>query len=135
MKQRKWRVSADVTARVRAMLFEQHPPRLERVFCQSLTWAYGVDSTFLFNADPVDCTLYAIHRTAEHEAFLAQLGGNSMRPDGTLLHLTLATAPGIPPAQAGRIDPAGCEWIEPFTFGTQLRLQPLFVQQPTYAPA
>lgn len=128
MKSSVWRVSADVTAFVRSGLLARHPPRLQRIYLQSITWAYGVADDFPFDPAMTDCVLYGIHRCDRHEAFLVSLGGKSYRPDGSLLHLTLSTASGVRPAEAGQIDPGAVERISPELFGTQLKLQPIFVQ-------
>ena len=126
MKERKWRVSADLHNSTRVLLLRKFQPRLAQVHLRAVTWAYGVPDTFEFNHAAQDCCLIGLHRTEQHEAFTVRLGGATHRPDGTPLFLALSTAAGVPPSTCGQIDFDAVESIEPIYLPMTLKLYPPF---------
>ena len=128
-----FRAAADVPHIVRAELLRLFRPRLGRVFCKSITMAYQVTSEFACSNEMTEATVYAIHRSDEHEALLISVAGDKRRPDGTRFFLTLSTAPGVAPVRAGEIDPARIVLVDRVVFGVQFKLHPLWQQQPEMA--
>lgn len=134
MNNNRFRAAADVSHTMRAELLRMFPPRLSRVFCKSITMAYNVTNEFAFPTDMTDATVYAIHRSEEHEALLIAVAGDKRRPDGSRFFLTLSTAPGVAPVKAGEIHASQVEAVERgVVFGVQFQLYPLWQQQPEMA--
>jgi hypothetical protein len=113
MAKNRWRIGGAIKGSKRDLLLRMFKPRLARVYCQSLTWAYGVQGDFLFPDGVRDVRIVGIHRTDTTEALICTVDGEAFRPDGKRFHITLSTAADVAPAQAGHIDPVNIERIEP----------------------
>jgi hypothetical protein len=130
MANKKLRVYAQVPGKTRDLLLRMVKPTLAQVFCQGLTYAYGVTSETSYPTAPVKVLIVGIHRTKRHEALVCSLHGDTQRPDGKLFHITLATAPGVPPAEAGDINMADVEPISPITLDLQFKIEHARVTRP-----
>ena len=135
MKQRTWRVSADVPSQTRALILRMHKPRFSDVFVRTITWAYGVEESYPFDSGVKTCVLTGLHRGHDTEAFALRLDGESMWPDRPMqpLFLALSCASGVPPFSAGAFGPHDVQPIDPITFAVQLALNPNFKVAPRKA--
>lgn len=119
-----FRVALDIPVPVRATLLRQYPPGLPVVLAQSVTWAYRVPNDFSFNRAAQPVVVYGIHRDARTEALLCRIGNTDFQPlqPTRPLHLTLSTAEGVPPVEAGSLDLANAIlFTEPFVFTARLQ--------------
>ena len=112
MAKNKWRVGAALQGNKRALLLRMFRPKFSRVYCQSLTYAYGVGPDYTFPEDNLDVRITGIHRTDTTEALVCTVNGQTHRPDGQRFHITLSTD-GAAPATAGDIDDARIEPVNP----------------------
>ena len=97
-------VSGSLSNDQRALMLRRFFPRFDNVFCVQITWAYNVPQDFDYPRQMLDVTFTGHHIGDGHEALVGRLsdpgdpGFETMfRPDGKPIHLTLATAPGVPP--------------------------------------
>ena len=130
----RFRIAADIPKDVRARLMNEFYPRYAKIFCSSITWAYGVPLSFDFPRHPMQASIYGHHLTEQTEAFVLTLDDDSMRPDGQRLFLTLSVADPLPPHKAGEIDADAVTYLdEPIAF--QVRLQRFPLWQMSYTQA
>lgn len=136
MKQRKWRIAADVPPAVREGLLRLWPAMFTEVHLRTITWAYGVGEDFSFDSAPTDCIVRLRHTGADAQLHLVELGGNALRPDGRRLSLLHSVRPGVSPDAADRAAvpdeaaPSPC-----YIFGVQLRRFPMWRLKPALIAA
>lgn len=113
MKQQSWRIAASLNEEQRAALLETFNPAFPNVHANGVTYAYRTPSNYAFPLGLLECHIYGYHYGDGHDALLVTIDGKKTRPDGKMFHITLSTADGVRPAQAGEIDRSS---IQTFTF-------------------
>lgn len=129
MNQNLYRVAANIPTHIRAEILRRYPPNLPVVLAKSITWAYRVPDSYWFDDTEQTITVYGIHRTLRTEALLVQVGDAAFQPltPTRPLHLTLATAPGVQPVEAGQLAMTDVAMFNrPFTFTSHLERFPLW---------
>jgi hypothetical protein len=118
-------VSGSLSNGQRDLILRRFYPRFDNVFCVQITWAYNVPQDFDYPRQMLDLTLTGHHIGDGHEALVGRLtdpgevtsfpGGplGMLRPDGKLVHITLSTADGIPPARASEIEMRDVAPVDP----------------------
>lgn len=129
---------------VRSELLKAIPPVFENVYAKAITIAYGVDASFKIGDESFGVDIYGIHRDFDTQALLCAVAGmytqdslqaylgNQPAGLGVPLHLTISTAPGVPPARAGLIK-GGC--ITYFDKTLYLGVKPVLELVGTTSPA
>ena len=103
-------------------------------------WAYNIPNDFEYPRQELELTITGHHIGDGHEALVGLLSdrteGSSFepcdtRPDGKLVHITLSTAEGVPPAAAGSIDPDAIIAVAPVSLTVRLHKRGASRIQPT----
>lgn len=81
---------------------EAFPPRLQHVYCDSITCAYRVTEEFRYQGGNINACVYGFTRRENDEAILIMVGSDRFRTDGVRYHVTLSTKPNVERASAGR---------------------------------
>lgn len=97
----------------REFILSQHKPAHANVFCRHITMAYGVMRHYPVPQGSQRVTFVGEVNQNGAQALIVLVNDKLRREDGKLFHLTISTAPGVPPATAGdfRHDTSGVRWF------------------------
>lgn len=129
MSKNRYRVAINIPARTRDDILRRWPPLFQNKLAKSITWAYNVPADFSFDRTPGTVEVYGIHRGLRTDAVLVRFGGEEFQAiEPTYLHLTLSTAPGVQPVEAGREIQSDyvIRFPQPLTFTGTLEMFPLW---------
>lgn len=125
MSQHYYRVAMNIPTDLRAKLLRKFWPTLPTILARSISWAYRVPASFAYPDHLQDVEVYGIHRSPRTEALLCRVGDAYFQPLAPTrpLHLTLCTAEGVPPVEAGGMDIAEAElFARPLWFKGRLEM-------------
>lgn len=97
----------------REFLLETFRPIYPSVYCNQITLAYGVGRNYRLPPGPQSVTIVGQVLKAGTQALVAMVGDKLRREDGKLFSITMSTAPGVPPAEAGNFafDDPSVRWF------------------------
>jgi len=120
-------VSAVLTPHQRAEILSRVTPAFTQVYCMQFTWAYRVSLGFGFPRGEIELGLDGIYRGDDADVLIGWVNNGPVRhqrhrPDGKLVHVTLSTRPGTPPAAslAGMPERPAWQTIAPIVLNIRL---------------
>lgn len=125
-------VSAVLAPHQRAEILSRVTPAFTQVYCMQFTWAYRVSPGFGFPSGEIELSLDGIYRGDDADVLIGSIKGAALtngpayhlrhRPDGKLVHVTLSTRPGTPPAAslAGMPERPAWQTIAPIVLNIRL---------------
>lgn len=138
MANNKLSVTAILLDSQRKELLGRIAPKFENVYALGFTWAYNVPLSVEYPMGELTLIIDEVQTDALRGVQVATgtiSDGETMwqrRPDGRRIHITLSTKDGVPPAEAGRLEPGDGTTtpIEPITLTVYLARRTSTKQRP-----
>lgn len=79
-----------ITPESRAAILERFPPRFSDVICHHVSERFGVPGSSKVMPAPAAITVVGYTSDASLEALIVTVNGTTVRPDGSVYHITLS---------------------------------------------